>query len=686
MTLYAAALALICLLIAALPASAQVWPGEEWERAEPAEMGLDPALLAQARDYALTGEGSGCIIRGGRLVLEWGDQAKRYDIKSSSKSVGVTALGLAIGDGLMALDDPARKHHPAFGENTEAVDPAWFDEVTLHHLATQTGGFEKPGGYSKLAYRPGTEWFYSDCGPNWLAECVTLAYGCDVQEVMFERVFTPLGITTADLVWRENAYRPHEINGIKRREFGSGVLADTNALARIGLLYLRGGRWRDEQIIPASFVDLCRTTDPAVVGLPVHEGDTHGDAPRHYGLLWWNNADGTLAGVPRDAYWSWGLHDSFIVVIPSLDLVIARAGSDWAREEGGGHYDVLRPFLEPICAAVRTAVPQAGAPCPPSEAIVGLGWAPQQQIVRRALGSDNWPMAWGDDDAQYTAYGDGWGFEPRVPEKLSLGLARVTGGPEDPAGENVRSDTAEQIGDGRNGMKASGMLMVGGRLYMLARNAANSCLAWSDDRGRTWTWAGWRFETSMGCPTFVNFGRNYAGARDGFAYVYSFDSDSAYEPADRMILARVPAERLTERPAWEWFAGLDAAGGPTWSGEIAERAAVFEHTGRCYRSGVTWCAGLGRYLWWQGLPKGANAADPDGRFAGGLGVYEAPEPWGPWRTVYFTESWDVGPGESASFPAKWMSADGRTVHLVFSGDDSFAVRRAELWVAGDREE
>jgi hypothetical protein len=61
-------------------------------------------------------------------------------------------------------------------------------------------------------------------------------------------------------------------------------------------------------------------------------------------------------------------------------------------------------------------------------------------------------------------------------------------------------------------------------------------------------------------------------------------------------------------------------------------------------------------------------------------MYDAPEPWGPWTTVEFTNEWDVGPGDSASFPTKWMSADGRTLQLVFSGDDSFSVREATLIV------
>jgi hypothetical protein len=59
-------------------------------------------------------------------------------------------------------------------------------------------------------------------------------------------------------------------------------------------------------------------------------------------------------------------------------------------------------------------------------------------------------------------------------------------------------------------------------------------------------------------------------------------------------------------------------------------------------------------------------------------IYDAPEPWGPWTTVFYTENWDVDPGESAHIPSKWISADGKTCHLVFAGSDSFAVRRFTL--------
>jgi hypothetical protein len=283
-------------------------------------------------------------------------------------------------------------------------------------------------------------------------------------------------------------------------------------------------------------------------------------------------------------------------------------------------------------------------------------------------------LTWGDDDAIYTAYGDGRGFKPFVPRKLSLGLAKVIGSPDDFKGVNIPSSTGEQVGDGRLGKKASGIVMVNGVLYLWARNADNAQLAWSTDHGTTWQWSDWRWETSFGCPTFINFGKDYQGARDDFVYVASLDGESAYEPSDRMVLARVPKGRIRDRAAYEFFAGSGDDGSPTWTVEMGRRAAVFEHPGRCYRSSISYVAGLRRYLWVQTLPGG------DPRFNGGFGVYDAPEPWGPWTTVFLTEAWDVGPGESAGFPTKWMSTDGRTLYLVSSGDDGFAVRRARLIV------
>lgn len=680
------------LIAVACPAAAgeprASFPGEAWPTAQPADIGLDEAKLREARDYALSGGGSGYIVRHGKLVMSWGDAEKRHDLKSTTKSIGMTAVGLAIKDGKLKLSDKAAEHHPTFGTPPEEnAQTGWLERITLWHLATQTAGFEKPGGYGKLLFEPGTKWLYSDAGPNWLAECVTLAYRRDVDDLMFERVFTPLGITRDDLVWRRNSYRPHKIDGILRREFGSGVSANVDAMARIGYLYLRRGKWRDEQILPGEFVDLVRTTPRELNGLEELDREHHGNASEHYGLLWWNNADGSLDNVPRDAYWSWGLYDSLIVVIPSLDIVVARAGSSWKRRDGAEHYDVLQPFLGPIAqsaaraekpASVRESSASGKAPYPPSKIITGIDWAPADEVIRLAPGGDNWPLTWADDGHLYTAYGDGRGFRPFVEKKLSIGLARISGTPPKITGTNLHAPSLEQQGDGKAGAKASGILMVDGVLYLWLRNVDSSQLAWSRDHGQTWTKADWKFSETFGCPTFLNFGRNYEGARDDYVYVYSHDHASAYERADRMILARVRKDHVLDRQAYKFFAGNDDAGQPRWTADILKRAAVFEHPQNCYRSGITYNAALKRYLWCQTLPQG------DARFAGGFGIFDAAEPWGSWTTVYYTERWDMGPGETSSLPTKWMSEDGKTIHLVFSGDDHFSVRRAQLSLSRDK--
>lgn len=346
------------------------------------------------------------------------------------------------------------------------------------------------------------------------------------------------------------------------------------------------------------------------------------------------------------------------------------------------------PFVLPLlCVALLRADAQGTSPYPPSPVIRSIEWAPATTIRRAAEDSDNWPITWAADNAIYTTWGDGTGFAPKVPEKLSCGFARITGGPEDFIGTNLFS-LGEQPGQGRNGLKSWGILAVDEVLYLWFGHAdkkgGGAQLAWSRNQARTWSFADWSFP-EFGLVGFINFGRGYAGARDNFVYAYSHDAAKADAPADRFILMRVPKNRLPERAAWEFFAGCDVAGLPGWSKDLNRRAAVFEHPDGCLRSAITYNAGLRRYFWWQALPQPRSHPDRgDTRFAGGFGIYDAPEPWGPWTTVYYTEKWDVGPGEHGDFPAKWMSPDGKTIHLVFSGEDSFSVRRATLETPNER--
>jgi hypothetical protein len=336
-----------------------------------------------------------------------------------------------------------------------------------------------------------------------------------------------------------------------------------------------------------------------------------------------------------------------------------------------------------MCAAGA----DAAAPYPPSPVIAGIDWAPVEAIIRQAKDGDNWPVTWANDDAIYTCWGDGTGFLPKVERKLSCGFARVAGSAEAFTGINIRS-AAEQLGAGRRGMKAWGILALEGKLYAwfghANRNGACAQLACSMDDSKTWTFADWQFD-EFGLVGFINFGKGYAGARDEYVYAYSHDGPRADTPADHFILMRAPKTKLMERNAWEFLQSVDA-NEPIWSADVNKRGAVFRHPGNCLRSAITYNAGIKRYLWWQQIPLPDGAPDRgDTRFKGGFGVYDAPEPWGPWTTAFFTQEWDVGPGEHGDFPAKWMSLDGVRLALVFSGGDAFSVRQATIRLVNKEE-
>jgi CubicO group peptidase (beta-lactamase class C family) len=629
------------------------------------------------------------VIRHDRIVFEQYaagyDRTKPHYTASLAKAlVGGVGLMVAMSDRRIGPDDPASRYVPPWREDLKRR------EITVRHLATHTSGIEDAeadglahdrltgwkGEFWKrlpppndpftiardvapVLDMPGTNQRYSNPGMAMLGYCLAASLrgtdDADLRSLLKHRIMRPLGVP--DIEWSVGYGVTTKVDDLPLVATWGGGAYSPNAVARVGRLLLHGGIWEGQPLV-----------DPAVVAAALKLSGL----PGHSGLGWWVNTsrDGARLwkSAPDDAFGGAGAGHQFLLVVPSLDLIVVRNGQqlDSTLKFAEG---LDRHLVGPILESITT---RNSPPYPASSVIHGVNWAAKESIVRKAVGSDTWPLTWADDDALYGAYGDGGGFDPPT-EKLSLGFAKIVGLADDFIGTNIRSPSGERKGDGENGEKASGMLMVEGVLYMWVRNANNSRLAASSDHAQTWTWCDWRFETSFGCPTFLNFGRNYSGARDDYVYIYSPDGDSAYEAADRMVLARVPKGQILERAAYEFFIGFNESGLPRWTNDLAQRQPIFEHRRGCCRSAMTYNAGLKRYLWCQTLPGDAG-------FRGGFGIYDAPQPWGPWTTVYFTDDWDVGPGETCSIPTKWMSTDGKTTHLVFSGDDAFSLRRADLLV------
>ncbi|MGH7997185.1 MAG: serine hydrolase [Opitutaceae bacterium] len=683
--------------LAALGVCAAEFPAV-WPSAKPESEGLSTAHLhAFWRDMRRRKTDEFVVIRNDRIVFEgyangFSRTKVHYTASLAKSLVGGMALMLAMNDGRISPDDLACKYVPQW------ADVPLRREITVRELASHSSGLSdsddedlpvlkttgwegdfwkfyrgfKPGrdpftlsrDYAPMVDRPGAGEHYSNPGFAMLSYCITAslrgAPQQDLRSLLADRLMKPLGVPADE--WSVGYGTTVDVDGLPLVASWGGAAYSANATARIGRLLLRHGNWQGRQLISPAVVD---------------EATRYCGEPGAWGLTWWTNvgAGGTVVfpGMPKDAYFGAGAGDQTLLVIPSLGVIVVRYGQSMDWDDNGSYFfvDVGKYIVRDLRG--RGPVP----PYPASPVIKSVVWAPPATVVRRARGSDNWPVTWGADGALYTAYGDGHGFAPYVPEKLSLGFARVTGGPDRFSGRNVRSHTGEQFGDGPSGKKASGLLMMDGVLYMWVRNAKSSQLAWSFDDGTSWNWSRWTFADYFGCPAFLNFGRNYSGARDGFVYVYSPDMDDAYSSGDQLVLARVPCNRIRDRRAYRFFVRIGPDGQPIWSSDPYVRGGVFVDPGACRRCHVTYDAALKRYL--LVMPVG----DGETRVGRGLAIYDAPEPWGPWTTAYYTAKWDMAPGESEDIPSKWLGSDGRTMRLVFSGDDDFCVRKS-TFVLGAR--
>lgn len=345
----------------------------------------------------------------------------------------------------------------------------------------------------------------------------------------------------------------------------------------------------------------------------------------------------------------------------------------------------LITFLASACMCVTLSAQAAPPPYPPSPEIAGIEYDFKTH-QRHAPGSDNWPATWGADGHLYTAWGDGGGFGGSNGRgRVFLGVARVEGDGITYTGKNIWGGYQATNPATIEG-KSYGILSVGEVLYLWVApqpnpHLATSQIASSHDGGLTWRLADWKFTFGEGLtiPTFLNFGRDYAGARDG--YVYSYYIQPAWGPGiakrtpahtfdvhapGHVHLSRVPKEAILDRTRYEFFSGLDTGGRPTWSGDLAKKRPVFsDPNGVGWNLSVTHNAGLKRYL---------LTTEHGESHAGKFGLFDAPEPWGPWTTVAYDEAWGTGVIEVTTFywvfPTKWINREGTQFTLLFTGKNS----------------
>jgi hypothetical protein len=355
---------------------------------------------------------------------------------------------------------------------------------------------------------------------------------------------------------------------------------------------------------------------------------------------------------------------------------------DFAAFLGLAEAEDSAPTLTPVSTSASTAAQVcpsrniSDAPYPASRFICGVGFQ-KSSHRREAPGSDNWPVTWADDNNQYTAWGDGGGFGGTNSDgRTSLGVARVSGDFDSYRGKNVWGGKNPE-NPAQFGGKSYAIISIDGVLYMMVTPGSGTTgfnyieVARSTNNSRTWQKANFRWNKSEGLikPAFLQFGRDYAGARDDFVYVYMIgledDSGLVVQKPGRIYLLRVPkTEVFGSKSNYQYFNGLNSSGDPIWSDDISDKEPVFEDSnGVGWTLAVSYNAGLNRYL---------LTTEHDRSFRANLGIFDAPTPWGPWTTASYDSNWQ-GFREGSrgpfywNFSNKWLRNSGRDFTLVFTG-------------------
>ncbi|HSJ13131.1 MAG TPA: serine hydrolase [Longimicrobiales bacterium] len=308
--------------------------------------GLDSALVAevQARAATLPRLHSLLIARHGALLHERYYQGRsadrRANIKSASKSIIATLVGIAIAEGhLEGLDQPIA---PFFPQHAAAAD-SMLRHVTLGHLLSMQAGLEptsfgnygewvSSGNWVRYALtrpfvdRPGGRMLYSTGSTHLLSAILTRATGTSTLEYARRTLMRPLGIELPG--WTRDP------QGIF---FGGNEMAlRPRELLRFGELYRNGGRHEGAQLIPAAWIAeswVPRTTSPF---------NGYG-----YGRGWWIRRSGE-----RAVFFAWGYGGQYLFIVPELELTVVMTSDATAAREGS-HNRALHALLDVLVRAAE---------------------------------------------------------------------------------------------------------------------------------------------------------------------------------------------------------------------------------------------------------------------------------------------------------------------------------------------
>ena len=293
-------------------------------RSSPERQGIPSAAIlafVEKADSEIDAMHSFMLVRHGSVVAEgwWSpyDSQTPHMLYSLSKSFTSTAVGLAIAEGKLSLDDQVLKFFPEdapaqpsanlkamrvrdllrmnTGQESEVQLWPWWDQPSADTLGES---WAKRFLAHPVPFKPGTRFLYNSPGTFMLSAIVQKVTGMTMLDYLRPRLFEPLGIESP--VWQPN---PQGIT-----VGGVGLLIRTEDIARFGQLYLQHGEWNRRQLIPAAWVAEATAMQTANGSAPQSDWD------QGYGYQFWRSRHNSYRGD--------GAFGQYCLVLPEVDAVV----------------------------------------------------------------------------------------------------------------------------------------------------------------------------------------------------------------------------------------------------------------------------------------------------------------------------------------------------------------------------
>lgn len=273
------------------------------------------------------------LVRHGNVIAEawWAPHTaeEQHVLWSLSKSFTSTAVGLAIDERKLDLDDKVLKFFP---DEAPAEVSEHLADMSVRDLLAMAAGHEKEAVVKDqqhwrkiflaqpVPFEPGTHFKYNTPATYMLSAIVQKVTGQTVLEFLKPRLFEPLGI--------ENPKWDNSPEGVTLG--GYGLFIRTEDIAKFGQLYLQKGKWNGKQIIPQEWVEMATSKQVS------NGDDPKSDWNQGYGFQFWRCRHNAFRGDGKDG--------QFCIILPEQDAVVAiTANTENMQKELNVVWDHLLP-------------------------------------------------------------------------------------------------------------------------------------------------------------------------------------------------------------------------------------------------------------------------------------------------------------------------------------------------------